>query len=74
MDQNDTKQTVDQVDAPEKNKGPAVVEDTTAYERLEELVIDFKADESARKKSFNQRLNQILKLKSVSIRSTRYTL
>ena len=74
MDQDDTKQSEGQVDAPEKNKGPAVVEDTTAYERLEELVIDFKADESAWKKSFNQRLNQILKLKSVSIHSMCYTL
>ena len=74
MDQDDTEQSAGQVDALEKNKRPAVVEDTTAYKRLEELVIDFKADESARKKSFNQRLNQILKLKSVSIRSTRYTL
>ena len=74
MDQDDTEQSAGQVDALEKNKRPTIVEDNTAYKRLEELVIDFKADESARKKSFNQRLNQILKLKSVSIRSTRYTL
>ena len=53
MDQDDTEQSAGQVDALEKNKRPAVVEDTTAYQRLEELVIEFEADETARKKSFN---------------------